>query len=95
MDDLLREPGCRLDFPLKLVKYGQYSPRLSKNPARPHVRSLRPPFSDGLLGPRKKIIQSCGSLSPASALRQGLHIRICAPYRALNLDKNPAQAWDN
>ncbi len=30
MDDLLRERGYRWDFPLKLVKYGQYSPRLSK-----------------------------------------------------------------
>jgi len=30
MDDLLRERGCRPDFPLEFVKYGQYSPHSSE-----------------------------------------------------------------
>ena len=29
MDDLLRECGCRPDFALEFVKYGQYSPHSS------------------------------------------------------------------
>jgi len=29
MDDLLRECGCRPDFVLEFVKYGQYSPHSS------------------------------------------------------------------
>jgi hypothetical protein len=30
MDDLLRERGCRPDFTLEFVKYGQYSPHSSE-----------------------------------------------------------------
>jgi hypothetical protein len=30
MDDLLRERGCRPDFALEFVKYGQYSPHSSE-----------------------------------------------------------------
>ncbi len=48
------------------------------------------------LGPRKKIIfQPCLSFCSASALRQLLHIPICATCRALNLSNNPAQYLDN
>ncbi len=41
------------------------------------------------------IVQPCLSFCSASALRQVLHIPICATCRALNLNKNPAQSLDN
>ncbi len=43
MDDLLRERGYRLDFPLELVKYGQYSPRSTeKSRSAPHPLATAP-----------------------------------------------------
>ncbi len=49
MDDRLRERGYRLDFPLELVTYGQYSPR-STEKSRSALHPLATAsFSDSLL----------------------------------------------
>jgi hypothetical protein len=45
MDDLLRERGCRLDFTLEFVKYGQYSPHSSEKSSAP--RPLATTAMDG------------------------------------------------
>ncbi len=43
MDDLLREREYRLEFPLELVKYGQYSPRSNeKSRSAPHPLAKAP-----------------------------------------------------
>ncbi len=80
--DLLRKP--RSLAAACLMKSKRLSRRI---PCLPSTESL---------GPRKKIvIQYCLSFYSASALRQVLHISICATCRALNLSKSPAQSLDN
>ncbi len=59
MDDLLRERGYRRDFPLKLVKYGQYSPRLSnKSRSIPRPLATAPILGQPPSTPMHKFLQT-------------------------------------